>query len=184
MNTIVLCLLSSICLAAAGDIEVHVTVKTNRSGSVTTKQFFTRGGETNLLRSTTTTNGVVRSRLHRFYHEHKRAADHLSGPGGFLLVRTYNGFNFEFTSTNALLKDASIADKDENVLDMFEGTNGLLSPIPTSELRKYMSNPVGTNSHEEMQLEDPGRQPGGAANRSQPVGSETNRTSSAAGSGG
>jgi hypothetical protein len=164
MNSIVMCLLSSICLAAADDIEVHVTVKTNRSGSVTTKEFFTRGGETNLLRSTTATNGVVRSRLYRFYHDHKHAADHLSGPGGFLLVQTYNGFNFGFTSTNSLVENASITDKDENVLDMFEGTNGVLSPIPTSELRKYLSNPAGTNSHEEMQLEAPGRQPDGPAN--------------------
>ena len=171
MKIVILLLLSCVCLFAEDDIGVTVLTKTNvDSGQVTTKEYFSRAGLTNLLRSTTTTNGVVRSRLYRFYHDRKHVADHLSGPGGFVMVQTYNGFNFGFTSSNNMLIDASIADKDENVLDMFEGTNGVLFPMPTSELHKYMS------------ADRPKRQPDGAANGSQPIRSETNSTSSTAGS--
>jgi hypothetical protein len=142
MKPIIVLLLFVTCIFPADDIGVTTTVKTNaESGRAVTKEYFTRAGQTNLLRSTTTTNGVVRSRLYRFYHDRKHVADHLSGPKGFLLVQTYNGFNFGFTSTNGMMIEATVADRDENVLDMFEGTNGVLFPIATSELRKYMSQP-------------------------------------------
>jgi len=138
MKTIILLLVSCIALLAADDISVTVTVKTNKSGWVTTKEFFTRAGQTNLLRSTTRTNGVVRSRLYRFYHDRKPAADHLVGPEDYVVVSTHNGFNLHLTSRSNLLSETWIGDKYDNVLDVFEVTNGLLTPIPTSELRKYM----------------------------------------------
>jgi hypothetical protein len=138
MKSIIILLFFAKCLFAADNITT--TTRTNaESGSVITKEYFTRAGQTNLVRSTTTTNGVVRSRLYRFYHNKKHVADHLTGPGGYLMVQTYNGFNFGFTSTNNAMIGAKIADKNEKILDVFENTNGVLFPIPTSELRKYNS---------------------------------------------
>ncbi|MBI3413862.1 MAG: hypothetical protein HY043_00870 [Verrucomicrobia bacterium] len=143
MKTIIAFLFSVMCLFAADDIGITTTVKTNaQSGAVITKEFFTRAGKTNLLRSTTTTNGVLKSRLYRFYHDGKLAADHLTAPGtGYLLVATQNGFDVNFEYRSNVLSEVVLADKDDNVLDAFVSTNGVLTPIPTSELRKMMSTP-------------------------------------------
>jgi hypothetical protein len=143
LRAIIALLLSATCLLAADDITVTTTTKTNaQSGVVTTKEFFTRSGQTNLLRSTTTTNGIVKTRLHRFYHDGKLAADHLSAPAsGYLMTSTHNGYDVTFDYRSNLLSEVVIADRHDNVLDWFVSTNGLLTPLASSELRKYMSKP-------------------------------------------
>ena len=136
-------LFSCVCALAVDDIGVTTTTKTNaQSGAVITKQFFTRGGQTNLLRSTTSTNGVVKSRLHRFYHDGRLIADHLTAPAlGYSLVTTHGGYSLTFESETNALTDVYLADTNGNTLDAFASTNGVLTPIPTSELRK-MTNSV------------------------------------------
>ncbi len=143
MKIIFILLVSAVFIQAADDIALTTTTKTNsQSGAVTTKEYFTREGQTNMLRSTTTTNGIVKTRLHRFYHHGKLAADHLSAPGvGYLMIATHNGYDVSFDYRSNLLREVRIADKDDNVLDWFVSTNGFLKPMPTSELRKYMAKP-------------------------------------------
>src|SRR5689334_10159224 len=114
MKALILILLSAASLFAADDIRVFTIMKTNLSGSVTTREFFTRAGQTNLFRSTTTTNGLFTTRLCRFYHKGKLAAVHQAFPEGSLFVCTDNGFGLTFHGYSNLLTDAYIVDKKGN----------------------------------------------------------------------
>ncbi len=137
MKAFIVFLFSFGCLFAADDIKVTVNVTTNaRTGAVTTKEYFTRNGETNLLRSTRRTNGVIQSQLHLFYHDRKWAGTHLVEPAKDRVdVSSYN-FNLHTITQSNSLRSAWIGDRRDGVLDVFVLTNGSLVPIPTSELRK------------------------------------------------
>ncbi len=138
MKTIFALLVSCIRLFAADDIGLTVTTKTNAdTGAVITSQYFTRAGQTNLLSKTAVTNGVIQSRFYRFYHDGKVAADHLTVPGdGYVLIVTHNGFDMSFQSCSNELCSVLLHDKDDVLLDEFLGTNGVLAPIPSSDLRR------------------------------------------------
>jgi len=121
--------------AADTGIQVVTTVRTNESGSISTKDVFTRDGHTNLIRNVSIKDGVVRMRVHRFYHD------------GFLvgmLTATPNSssttswagcpysLDFEYRASSQL-SYAIIGTKDGVVLDIFACTNGVLVPVPSSE---------------------------------------------------
>src|SRR5258708_2720391 len=62
---------------ADGDIRVVTTAKANaETASITTKDFYTRGGQTNLVRHTKTKAGVIQIRIHRFYHAGSLVGDY------------------------------------------------------------------------------------------------------------
>jgi hypothetical protein len=145
MKSIIVLLLSCICLLAEDDIGITTTIKTNAVfGEVVTTKYFSRGGQTNLLCRTTMTNGVIHTRSYRFYHDGKLAADYLcSTRTGYSQTVTHNGFDATFICDSSnILDSVYIFDKDrQNVLDGFEATNGMLTPIPTSELSNLGSIP-------------------------------------------
>lgn len=146
MKATILLLLSCLCLRAADDIHVATVVSTNgEAGTMTTQEFFTRAGQTNLVCSTTTRDGVVRSRAYRFYHNGRHAADHLTVPAvGDSLVDTYNGFDIAMVSRSNALQEVTLRDQYDRVVDRFVSTNGVFRPVPTSELRGYINNrPAG-----------------------------------------
>src|SRR2546430_17007900 len=70
MRTFIVFLLSCASVFGAdGGIQVVSTSKTNaQTASITTKDVFTRDGQTNLVRDTKTKAGVVQIRIHRFYY--------------------------------------------------------------------------------------------------------------------
>src|ERR1044071_9536125 len=82
MKTFIVFLLS--CAAVFGaDRGIHVVsvAKTNaENASITTKDFYTRDGLTNLVRHTKTKAGVVQIRIHRFYHAGNLLGDFVAMP--------------------------------------------------------------------------------------------------------
>ena len=148
MKSIIIFLLSCMSLLATDDIGVSTTIRTNaQTGEVITTDCFTRGGQTNLLCKTTTTNGVFKSRSYRFYHDGKLTAEYLFYSGtGFSLTATHYEFDATFMSHSNLLYEVDIYDQNrQHLLDVFEATNGILSPFPTSELRQEVSVPDEVN---------------------------------------
>lgn len=57
------------------------------------------------------------------------------------MIATHNAYHATFQHQTNLLSEVVITDEQDNVLDWFVSTNGLLSPIPSSELRKYATKP-------------------------------------------
>jgi hypothetical protein len=149
MKTILTLMLVCFSVLAADDIAVTTTVKPHSSlpGQITTKEVFTRGGQTNLVRVTTTRDGMVISRIHRFYYKHTLVADHvlilLKPEDGSSLITT-SGFslNLRFGTNNQILA-ASIGDRKGNILDAFTNTNGTLFPVSTADL-KMVKNSIAT----------------------------------------
>lgn len=141
----IILILTAVTVLAADDIAVTTVTKTNGYyGTVTTKEYFTRAGQTNLQRSTTTylTNGVLKSRSHFIYYHGQRVAGHISSPShGFTLTQSDPGFGVSFEISSNILTDVTLSDRDGNLLDWYIATNGVLTPIPSSELRKYVGKP-------------------------------------------
>jgi hypothetical protein len=146
MRTFIILILS--CASVLGaDTSIHVvtTCKTNESGTVSTKDVFTRDGQTNLVCNTYTKLGVVRIRIHRFYY-------HGSLVGDFVVTPDSSGFttgagspcsvSFGFdTFHNA--KWAVIGTKDGVIVDAFSCINGIFSPVESSLITK--ANSVGAD---------------------------------------
>jgi hypothetical protein len=126
-------------LGAETGIHVFTNAKTNaETGSVSTKEVFTREGQTNLVRSTTAKAGEVQVRVHHFYHGGQLVGDVLELPdsSGFI---THAGSSysvaFEFDSSRNPAS-AAISTKDGVLLDMFSYTNGGFVPIESSVIQK------------------------------------------------
>jgi hypothetical protein len=130
---------------ADGVVQVVTTAKTNtETASITTKDFYTRDGQTNLVRHTGTKAGVVQIRIHRFYHAGSLVGDYVA-------MRDSSGFSTEAGSpySVSLECDASrnpksvvIGTKDGVMLDAFSYTNGVFFPVESSLLTK--ANSVGS----------------------------------------
>ncbi len=128
------------CVAVLGEdggIQVFTTAKTDAE-SITTKEFCTRDGQTNLVRHTKTKAGAIQIRIHRFYHAGTLVGDFVAMPHS-------SGFTGEAgTAYSVSLEcDASgnpksvvIGTKDGVVLDAFSYTNGVFSSVESSLLAK------------------------------------------------
>jgi hypothetical protein len=142
MKILVTFMLLGVCVLAAEDIAVTTSVRPHPtlSGQVTTRDVFTRAGQTNLIRITTVRDGVIISRTHRFYHNRAWVADHMVwslDPPEASGLTTASGFSLTFNfGTNNQILEAYLGDKNGKIFDAFMSTNGLLSPVPTEELEK------------------------------------------------
>jgi hypothetical protein len=126
------------------DILVVTTVRTNESGSVSSKDVFTRAGQTNLVRNTSTKSGAVRIRVHRFYYRGSLVGDFVAMPesSGFTTeAGSPYSVSFEFDASHKP-KSAVIGTKNGVILDAFGYTNGLFSPVESSLITK--ANSVGS----------------------------------------
>ena len=124
-------------LGADTGIRVVTTSKANAEmASISTQDVFTRDGLTNLVRNPKTKAGVVQIRIHRFYH---------SGTLVGMLTATLDScsttseagcpfaLGFEYGPSNQL-KYAAIVSQDGILVDAFSCTNGVLFPVPSSDL--------------------------------------------------
>ena len=122
--------------AADADLHVVTTVRTNESGSISTKDVFTRNGQTNLVRNTSVKDGVVRMRVHRFYHAGSLVGMLTSSPDASSTsseAGSLFALDFEYGASNQL-RYAAIVSQDGVLVDAFACTNGVLVPVPSSEL--------------------------------------------------
>ncbi len=143
MKAFIVLILSCVWLIAAdGDIRVYTAAKTNaETASISTKEFFTRDGQTNLVRHTQTKAGVVRIRVHRFYHAGTLVGDFIDMPdsSGFSSeAGTAYSLNLECDASRNP-KSVAISTKDGVILDAFAYTNGVFSPVDASLLTKANS---------------------------------------------
>jgi hypothetical protein len=133
-------------LGGDSGIRVVTTVKTNaQTASISTKDVFTRDGQTNLVRTARTKAGAVQIRIHRFYHEGVLVGDYVSMPdsSGFT-TEAGSPYSVSFTFWPSKdIRSAVVGTKEGIVLDAFNCTNGIFSPVESSELRK--ANEVGTD---------------------------------------
>ncbi len=126
---------------AGDDITVATTVRPSsiRPGQTTTKDVFKRAGETNLVRVTTTRDGAVISRVHRFYHHRRLVANYMQKslrPEDGSELTTTAGFSLTLSfGTNNQILEAYVGDKHGNIIDAFTCTNGLLFPVSSTDLK-------------------------------------------------
>jgi hypothetical protein len=134
---IVLVLSCASVLGADTGIRVVTTAKTNAEiTSISTKDVFTRDGNTNLVRNTKSKAGVVQIRIHRFYHAGTLVGMLTATPDSSSTTSEAGcpfALDFEYGPSNTL-KYAAIVSQDGILVDAFSCTNGILSPVPSSEL--------------------------------------------------
>ena len=140
MRTFIALILS--CASVLGaDTGIHLvtTAKTNAdTASISTKDIFTRNGQTNLVRSTKTKAGAVQIRIHRFYHAGMSVGDFVAMPDSSGLTTEAGSaysVSFEFDASHKP-KSAVIGTKDGVVLDAFTCTNGVFSPADSAVIQK------------------------------------------------
>ncbi len=153
MRVIILFLLSyASVLGADNSIQIISSTKTNtETASIYSKDVFTRDGQTNLVRRTKTKAGVVQLRIHRFYHGGLLVGDFvsMSNSSGFTTeAGTPYSMSFEFDASKTV-KSAVIGTKDGVVVDVFNCTNGIFSPVESSIITKV--NSAGSQVQEVMQ---------------------------------
>jgi hypothetical protein len=130
-------------LGADTGITVVTTVKTNQSGSVTTRDVFKRDGQTNLVRIISSKSGAMGMRIHRFYYHGLLMGDYVATPDSSNFTTAAGSaysVGFEFGPTNNV-QSAVIGTKDGTVLDAFMATNGIFYPVDSSLLKK--ANDIG-----------------------------------------
>lgn len=138
MKTFLLLSLSCISVAAS-DTGIRFTSSTNTdtatTGAIIIVETYTRGGQTNLIRTTKSKNGVVLFRNHRFCHFGKPVAFYTWQPdfgSNFTVVR---GTPYEVGLDFLPSKDVrAVMIWGTNFLDGFYFTNGVFYPVPDSDL--------------------------------------------------
>jgi hypothetical protein len=127
---------------AEGDLRVISTSKTNaEAATITTKNVFTRDGQTNLVRDTKTKSGAIQIRLHRFYHAGLLVGEFMATPNssGFMSEADMPySVSMEFDASRNP-KSVVVGAKDGVILDAFNYTNGMFSPVESSFIKKANS---------------------------------------------
>jgi hypothetical protein len=125
-------------------IRVVSTATTNaETGSISTRDVFRRDGQTNLVRNTKTTAGVVQIRIHRFYHDGLLVGECVAMPDSSWFTTeagTPYSVGLELGPSKEV-KSAAISTKDGVLLDAFLATNGLFYPADVSLIGK--ANDIG-----------------------------------------
>ncbi len=128
---IILMLLCVSALGAETDIHVFTLTKTNAEARwFSTRDVFTRDGQTNLIRFTNVTKGQVWW-VHHFYHAGQLVAN-------FVADSTSSRFNTEVSpycvslsySESGRIKSAAIGTKEGVYLDEFSYSNNVFAPVP------------------------------------------------------
>jgi hypothetical protein len=118
-------------LGAENDIHVFTLTKTNAQARwSSTRDVFTRDGQTNLIRFTSVSAGKVWSYCH-FYHAGQLVAN-------FVADSTSSCFNTEASpycvslrySQSGRITSAAIGTKDGVYLDEFSYSNSVFAPVP------------------------------------------------------
>lgn len=121
------------------DIRVVTRTDTKVSpGYLVTYEEFTRSGQTNLLRITTSKDGITNSIAHNFYH-HGAYLGRYSRVGGYTFVNSASGAPFVLTflwDSSNQLRTASVSSTNYVILDSFNYTNGLFYPVASSEIEE------------------------------------------------
>jgi hypothetical protein len=121
------------------DLVVYSTASTNaKTGAVSLTDTYTRGGMTNLIRSTRLEEGNVAARIHRLYRDGERLAI-VSEVRGQLGIQTMaeSAFHLDFIfHADRTINGVGVMSADGTIVDLLTATNMVLSPISSPDLRK------------------------------------------------
>ena len=139
-------------------IQLFTTTETNAAtASIYTTDVFTRDGQTNLVRETTTQAGVIQLQFQTFYHDGTRLATFCVNPA---FSQFYNEPGARYSVCMNLnpsneVQDVTIGTYGTNRLtvDAFICTNGYFYPIEDSEIKKINAMP------KKMWMETPNPEP-------------------------
>lgn len=139
MRNIIVCLLSCLSVFAADTNEIRVVTRTDTKvspGYLVTYDTFTRSGQTNLLRITTTKDGVTNNVIHTFVYQGARLGSYSQSQSlGNTFINSEVGapykLSFVLGSSNQVMA-ASVATTNYVILDSFTYTNGTFYPNPSS----------------------------------------------------
>jgi hypothetical protein len=124
---------------ATAPIRVFTTAKTNAEIAViNTTDVFTRDGQTNLVRFTTTMRGLVTARHHRFYHAGVLVGDYWArqDSSGFI-IKGGSPYSVIFKySPSKEVSSVFICTNDLVVIDCFIATNEVFNPADSSTIRE------------------------------------------------
>jgi hypothetical protein len=122
---------------ADSGIQVVSTATTNtETATISMRDVFTRNGQTNLIRNTKTKAGAAQIRIHRFYHAGALVGMLTVTPDSMSTTSEAGcpfTLDFEYGPLHQL-KYAAIVGQEGLLIDAFACTNGVLSPVPSSEL--------------------------------------------------
>lgn len=105
-------------------------------GCLVTYEEFTRGGQTNLLRITSVSEGVTNSIAHNFYQQGAYLGRYSQGSGCTFVNSAVSApfvLTFVWDSSNQI-RAASVMTTNYVTLDSFTFTNGMFYPVPSSEI--------------------------------------------------
>jgi hypothetical protein len=143
MKALVVYLLCCLSVFAAGTNEIQVVTRTDTKvspGYLVRYDTFTRSGQTNLLRITTTKDGVTNNVIHTFVHQGARLGSYSQSQS---LGNTFINSEAEapcrlafiLGSSNQVLA-ASVTTTNYVILDSFTYTNGLFYPVASSQIEE------------------------------------------------
>jgi hypothetical protein len=130
------------CLSTLGadtDLKVITSTKTDAEKAlVFTQDVFLRAGQTNLVRTTLSKEGSLEMRTQRFYHEGVLLAELSKTQKDFLLTTEAGApysVSFDFWPSNEL-KSVAVWSKNGKIIDAFNCSNGICSPVQSSVIQK------------------------------------------------
>ena len=130
-NAVALSVFSTAVIAATNELKVVTSSSTHPvTRQVKITDVFTRGGSTNLVRRTSTKDGIVQIRLHDFQHAGTKVALFVAIPG------KSSGITIDQLNTVAIGKGGLL-------LDAYRWTNGVFQPVESSFLQKV--NAIGSD---------------------------------------
>jgi len=149
MNKFIFLILSCASVFGADtSFQITTTTETNAlAGSIFTMDIYTRDGQTNLMRTTETRQGVVDRRRQWFYHDGVLVGeyyDYIST--SFFIVEAGTPYvvsekHYPYIGCNQVI----VQTKDYVVLDSFTaGTNGVFYPEDNAAVRNMNKTPADT----------------------------------------
>jgi hypothetical protein len=136
-------LILSIVYAKAQDVQVTTTAKTNlETKAVIVTDTFIRNGKTNLVRQIKSQNAAIQGGTQKIYHDNFLLGTVLVGKDGnvFEISTEPNpkySLSFDLWHSDKHLIGASIMDTNYSLIDGFNCTNGILTPVESSQIEKF-----------------------------------------------
>jgi hypothetical protein len=145
-NAVAAVIFSTAVIAETNELKVVTSSSTHPvTRQVKITDVFTRGGSTNLVRRTSTKDGIVQIRLHDFQHAGTKVALFVSIPGKSSGITIEPDIPYtvtvEFDATNHL--NTVVIGKGGLLLDAYRWTNGVFQPVESSFLQKV--NAIGSD---------------------------------------
>lgn len=129
-------------------LQMSSASETNAAtGRISQTDIYTRGGETNLIRlQKVLKDGTIQARIHRIYQKGQHVADIAELLGSFSMATDAGSpyhMDIEFWPDKTV-RAVGLLSTNGEMSDMFLGTNGVIVPVSSPDLRKAQGIGVDT----------------------------------------